>query len=190
MGAGIIIIFVLFMVAMAIYATLYNGLVHAKQKVKEAWSGMDVQLKRRYDLIPSLVKTVKGYAEHEKSVLENVTKARAEAINVPAGKIGAQAGAENMLSSALKSIFAVAENYPNLKASANFLNLQTQLEETEDQISASRRIYNGNVTSMNTKVQSFPSNIVAGVHHFTESEFFELDAKEKLKVQEAPKIEF
>lgn len=190
MAAGLIIAIVLLFVIGGAYIALFNGLVHAKQKVKEAWSGIDVQLKRRYDLIPNLVKTVKGYAAHEKSVLENVTKARAEAINVPAGKVQAQAGAENMLSSALKSIFAVAENYPDLKASQNFLNLQNQLEETEDQISASRRIYNGNVTSLNTKIQSFPSNIVAGIHHYTEAEFFELSEDEKKKAQKTPEVSF
>ena len=185
-----IIVLVVLIAIGAPYAIIYNGLVHAKQKVKEAWSGIDVQLKRRYDLIPNLVKTVQGYAQHERGLLEAVTKARAEAIKVPDGKVGAQAGAENMLTSALRSVFAVAENYPNLKASDNFIKLQQQLAETEDQISASRRIYNGNVTNMNTKTKSFPSNIVANIHHFEQEEFFELDAAEKEAVKETPKVEF
>lgn len=189
MAVLIPIVFILIALGVA-YAVIFNGLVHARQKVKEGWSGIDVQLKRRYDLIPNLVKTVKGYADHEKQLLENVTKARAEAIGVPDGKIANQAGAENLLTGALRSVFAVAENYPDLKADQNFRNLQDQLGETEDQISAARRIYNGNVTVLNTKVQSFPSNIVANAHHFELSEFFEMDEAEKAKAEKAPDINF
>ncbi len=173
-----------------VYAVLYNSLIHSRQKAQEAWSGIDVQLKRRYDLIPNLVKTVKGYAEHEKGVLEEVTNARAKAIEIPEGKVAQQAGAENFLTSALRSVFAVAENYPDLKANQNFLNLQNQLAETEDQISAARRIYNGNVTVLNTKVQSFPSNIVANAHHFELSEFFELESQEREEAQKTPEVNF
>ena len=170
------------------YITAYNALVQLNQKVKEAWSGIDVQLKRRYDLIPNLINTVKGYASHESGTLEKVTKARAEAIAVPDGKIAQQAEAENALSGTLKSIFALSENYPDLKANQNFLQLQTELSETEDQIASSRRIYNGNVSIFNTKVQSFPSNIVAGVHNFAIKEFFETEDKEAIKV--APVVQF
>lgn len=172
------------------YSGLYNGLIQTRQKVKEAWSGIDVQLKRRYDLIPNLINTVKGYAKHEQEVLENVTKARSAAINVPEGKIADQAQAENMLSGTLKSIFALAENYPELKANENFLKLQSDLTETEDQIAASRRIYNANVTEMNVKVQSFPSNIIAGMHGFQSEEFFELDEGEKEAAKKAPEVNF
>ncbi len=189
MSIGIILIGLLVVIGGA-YASIFNGLVHARQKVKEAWSGIDVQLKRRYDLIPNLINTVKGYAAHEKSTLEEVTKARTAAMGVPDGKIAKQAQAENMLSGTLKSIFALSENYPDLKADKSFLELQAQLAETEDQIAASRRIYNGNVTVMNTKVQSFPSNFIAGMHGFTESEFFELDEAEKEAVKKVPEVKF
>lgn len=173
-----------------IYAGIYNGLVRARQKVREAWSGIDVQLKRRYELIPNLINTVKGYATHEKDLLEKVTQARADAIQVPEGKVADHAKAENMLTGALRSVFAVAENYPDLKANQNFLDLQSQLSETEDQIAASRRIYNGNVTVYNTKIESVPSNVVASIHHFLKSEFFELDEAEKAAVQKAPEVKF
>lgn len=185
-----LILVALVVVGGAVYAGIFNGLVAARQKVKEAWSGIDVQLKRRYDLIPNLINTVKGYAAHESKTLENVTAARAAAIAVPDGKIAEQSKAENMLSGTLKSLFAVSENYPDLKANENFLSLQNQLAETEDQIASSRRIYNGNVTVLNTKIESFPSNIVAGVHHFEISEFFELDESEKEAVKKAPEVKF
>ncbi|MCK5461188.1 LemA family protein [Candidatus Gracilibacteria bacterium] len=172
------------------YATAFNKLIHARQKVKEAWSGIDVQLKRRYDLIPKLVETVKGYATHEQNTLTKVIAARTAAMDVPEGNIATQAKAENMLSSTLKSIFALSENYPDLKANQNFIQLQEQLVETEDQISASRRIYNGNVTILNTKVQGFPSNFVANLHKFNEEEFFELDENTRESLQEAPKVTF
>lgn len=172
------------------YAVLFNGLVKARQKVKEAWSGIDVQLKRRYDLIPKLVNTVKGYAKHEQETLNQVIAARTAAIQVPDGQTASQAQAENALSSTLKSIFALSESYPDLKANQNFLELQSQLEETEDQIAASRRIYNGNVTIMNTKVQSVPSNIVAGIHNFKEEAFFEIDEANRAEVEKAPEVKF
>lgn len=172
------------------YVFLFNGLVKSRQKVKEAWSGIDVQLKRRYDLIPKLVNTVKGYAKHEQETLNQVIAARTAAIQVPDGQTATQAQAENALSSTLKSIFALSENYPDLKANQNFLELQNQLEETEDQISASRRIYNGNVTIMNIKVQSFPSNVIAGIHKFLEEAFFEIDEVQRAEVEKAPEVNF
>ena len=172
------------------YVVLYNGLVAAKQKVKEAWSGIDVQLKRRYDLIPNLINTVKGYATHEQDTLNQVTEARTKAMAVPEGHTAEQAQAENYLSSTLKSIFALAESYPDLKANENFLALQTQLTETEDQIASARRIYNNNVTAYNIKVHSFPSNIIAKNHGFAEEEFFEVDPAEQEAIQQTPKVEF
>lgn len=181
---GVIVIFIL------MYVLMYNGLVKARQIVHEAWSGIDVQLKRRYDLIPQLVNTVKGYAQHEKTLLENVTKARTAAMAVGGDHVGQKAQAENMLSGTLKSIFALAENYPDLKANQNFLHLQSQVSETEDQIAAARRIFNGNVTALNTKIESFPSNVVAKMHGFHKEEFFELDEKEKVEVQKRPEISF
>lgn len=155
-------------------ALSYNGLVRLRQRVREAWSDIDVQLKRRYDLIPNLVETVKGYATHEKEAFENVTKARAEAL---AGGSNAheRAEKENMLSGALKSIFAIAEAYPELKANQNFLSLQTELSDTENKIQAARRFYNGNVMEINTRVESFPSNIVASLFGFSKEAFFDLD---------------
>lgn len=155
-------------------ALSYNGLVRLRQRVREAWSDIDVQLKRRYDLIPNLVETVKGYATHEKEAFENVTKARAEAL---AGGANAheRAEKENMLSGALKSIFAIAEAYPELKANQNFLSLQTELSDTENKIQAARRFYNGNVMEINTRVESFPSNIVASLFGFSKEAFFDLD---------------
>lgn len=181
---GILVLFII------IYAGIYNGLVRARLKVKEAWSGIDVQLKRRYELVPNLVNTVKGYATHEKELLEKVTAARASALQVPAGHVADQSQAENTLTGALKSVFAIAENYPDLKANQNFLSLQSQLAETEDQIAASRRIYNGNVTNLNGTVESFPSNLIAGMHNFTKEEFFELDEEEKKVVRKAVEVKF
>ncbi len=187
---GIVIFAIVAVFGGLAYVGIYNGFISARQKVQEAWSGIDIQLKRRYDLIPNLINTVKGYAEHEKTVLENVTAARAAAIAVPDGKIQDQSKAENFLSGTLKSLFAISENYPDLKANQNFLELQNQLAETEDQIASSRRIYNGNVMIWNTKVESFPSNIVANLHHFEKSEFFELDENEKETAKKVPEVQF
>lgn len=165
----------------------YNGFVTRIQRAKEAWADIDVQLKRRYDLIPNLVETVKGYATHERSTLDSVTEARTRAMN--AGASPAQkAEAENMLSGALKSLFAVSEAYPDLKANQNFLSLQNELSDTENKIQAARRFYNGNVRDLNTAMQSFPGNLIANYFHFEKREFFELGeadaaAKEPVKVQ-------
>lgn len=164
---------------------IYNGLVRLRNRTDEAWSDIDVQLKRRYDLIPNLVETVKGYAKHERELFEKVTAARTAAIN--AGGVQAKAKAENALSGTLKSIFAVAENYPDLKATENFQKLQDELTDTENKIMAARRFYNGNVRDLNTKIQTFPDNLIAGPLGFKQHEFFELDegetaAKEPVKV--------
>lgn len=155
----------------------YNGLVTLKNRAKEAWSDIDVQLKRRYDLIPNLVETVKGYAVHERELFEKVTKARTAAMG--AQSMHAKAEAENMISGTLKSLFAVAENYPDLKASTNFLELQRELTDTEDKIQAARRFYNTNVRDLNIKIESFPANIIANSLGFKAMELFEAVAGEK-----------
>lgn len=151
----------------------YNRLITLRNRVKEAWSDIDVQLKRRYDLIPNLVSTVQGYASHEKTVFENVTKARTQAMG--AGTIEEHSKAENFLSSTLKSLFAVSENYPDLKASTNFLELQRELSDTENKIQASRRFYNGNVRDMNIAVESFPANMISGTFGFKKEDFFNIE---------------
>lgn len=162
---------------------LYNGLVTAKTRVDESWSGIDVQLKRRTDLIPNLVEVVKGYAAHEKSVFENVTKARSALMS--ATSPAAAAEANNQLTVALKSLFAVAENYPDLKASQNFLDLQQQLGDTEDKIAYARQFYNTNVLDYNVKIKVFPNVLLAGPLGFREAEFFKAaeDEKEAVKVK-------
>ena len=152
----------------------FNGLISFRNRAKEAWADIDVQLKRRYDLIPNIVNTVKGYATHEATAFENVTKARSQAMG--AGNIADKGAAENMLAGALKSIFAIAEAYPELKANQNFLALQNELSDTENKIQAARRFYNANVRDLNTKVETFPSNIIAKGFGFSEMEFFQLEA--------------
>lgn len=151
----------------------YNGLVTLKIRVDEAWSDITIQLKRRLDLIPNLINSVKGYAAHESGVFQAVTEARANALNAQGVKETAEA--ENMFEGALKSLFAVAEAYPDLKANENFLQLQQELVDTEDKIQASRRFYNGGVRDLNTKIQVFPNNIFAGMLGFTQREFFEVE---------------
>jgi len=178
----IILIVLALAVVWVIFA--YNGFVRLVTRAKEAWADIDVQLKRRYDLIPNLVETVKGYAKHESSAFENVTKARAAAMG--AQSVAEHGKAENMLTGALKSLFAVAEAYPDLKANTNFLELQRELSDTENKIQAARRFYNGNVRDLNIKIDSFPSNIIASIFHFVKMEFFELEggseAREPVKV--------
>ncbi len=164
---------------------IYNRLVTLRNRVKEAWSDIEVQLKRRYNLIPNLVETVKGYASHEKEVFEKVTQARTKAIG--AQNLKEKAVAENMLSSTLKSLFAVAENYPQLRSSENFQKLQEELTDTEDKIQAARRFYNGNVRDFNIKIESFPSNIIAKIFNFKKVEFFEI--KEEAE-KDVPKLKF
>lgn len=166
---GLIVLWVIF---------AFNGLVSLRNRTKEAWSDIEVQLKRRYDLIPNLVNTVKGYATHESSAFENVTKARSAAMGLPAqtgaGSLADKAGAENMLTGALKSVFAISEAYPELKANQNFLALQSELSDTENKIQAARRFYNGNVRDLNIKIESFPVNIIAGMFNFSKMELFDL----------------
>jgi len=162
----------------------YNRLITLRNRTKEAWSDIDVQLKRRYNLIPNLVETVKGYATHEREVLENVTKARNQAM--AAESIEDKGKAENFLSSTLKSLFAVSENYPDLKASQNFLELQRELRDTEDKIQASRRFYNTNVRDLNIKIETFPSNVIAQKFNFKKMKFFEIEeteARDPVKVK-------
>ena len=150
---------------------VFNGLVVLKNRAKEAWADIDVQLKRRYDLIPNLVETVKGYATHERELFEKVTLARAAAMGAQGAE--AKAGAENALSDTLKSLFAVSENYPELKASTNFLELQRELTDTEDKIQAARRFYNTNVRDLSIKIESFPANMIAGSFGFKQMELFQ-----------------
>ncbi len=175
---GLIVLFALYVVV------VYNGLVVLRTRINEAFSGIDVQLKRRTDLIPNLLETVKGYAKHEKEVFENVTKARSALLK--AETLGDKAKANNMLSTALKSLFAVAEAYPQLQASSNFQELQRQLEDTEDKIAYARQFYNGNVMEYNTRVNTFPSNVIANTFGFKENEFFHTEESEKTNV----KVEF
>lgn len=155
----------------------YNGFVRLVNRTNEAWSDIDVQLKRRYDLIPNLINTVKGYAAHESGLFQKVTEARSRAMQ--AGTAAEHGAAENMLTDTLKSLFAVAENYPDLKANENFLELQRELSDTENKIQASRRFYNGNVMELNTKIETFPSNLIANMFNFSKREFFEADAAQK-----------
>jgi LemA protein len=169
-----LIVAVVILVVVLLWAVLtYNGLISRRNRTDEAWSGIDVQLKRRHDLIPNLVQTVKGYAAHEANVLESVIKARSAAMGAT-GPHEAQE-AENLLTGSLRQMFALGEAYPDLKANTNFQELQIQLADTEDKIQAARRIYNGNVRDYNTKIQSVPSNIIAGMAHFTIREFFEIE---------------
>lgn len=170
------IVIVLILVAIG----MYNGLIRGKNRVDEAWSDIDVQAKRRYDLIPNLVSTVKGYAAHEQGTLEKVIEARNSAMAAQkSGNLEEQQAAENTLSGTLKSIFALSENYPDLKANQNFLELQRELSDTENKMQAARRFYNGNVRDFNTSLQTFPTNIFANMLGFTVYKFFEIDNNEE-----------
>jgi LemA protein len=173
---AILVILIIFLAVIFLGIAIYNKLIRLKNTVKSSWSDIDVQLKKRYDLVPNLVETVKGYASHEKTVFQNVTTARAAAMqaSAPADK----AKAENMLGETLKSLFAVAEAYPELKANTNFLQLQSQLKDLEDNIEYARRYYNAVVRDFNILIESFPSNIVASSFGFKQEEFFELEAPE------------
>lgn len=171
-----------------ILAAMYNGLVRANVRVDEAWSDITVQLKRRADLIPNLINTVKGYATHEKSVFEDVTKARAETLSAQGPAEAAKA--ENGFQAAMKSLFAVAEAYPDLKASDNFKELQAELVDTEDKIQASRRFYNGSARDLNTKIKVFPTNIFAGMLGFKPREFFEVDEAEAAAISQPTEVKF
>lgn len=184
----LIYILLAIVVVLAIFVIgIYNGLIRLRTRAEEAWSDIDVQLKRRYDLIPNLIETVKGYMTHERETLEAVTNARTQAMG--AGSVEEQAGAENMLTGALKSLFAVSENYPDLKANENFLELQRELTDTENKIQASRRFYNTNVRDLNIKIEVVPSNIVAGMFNFEKREFFELSEDEQ-EAKDPVKVDF
>ncbi len=185
-GIGTILLILLVLVAGYAIVT-YNGLVRARQLVREAWSGIDVQLKRRADLIPNLIETVKGYAAHERGTFEDVTELRARAQSLPAGDVAGRAQVEGMLSQALGRLLAVAEAYPDLKANQNFMQLQTTLETLEGEIQMSRRYYNGAARDLNIKVESFPSNLVAGAFGFEKAEYFEIENPEDRVV---PKVSF
>ena len=175
---GIVVVLLLYIIL------TYNGLVTLRNRVKEAWSDIDVQLKRRYDLIPNLVEVVKGYASHEKETLERVITARNVAMSANGAKEKGEA--ENVLSGALKNLFALSENYPDLKASTNFLELQKELTDTENKIQAARRFYNGNVKDFNTKIETFPANIIANMFNFKANDFFSIADEEK----ENPQVKF
>ena len=186
----IVIILLLVLVALVFVVLLwiagaYNGLVRLRNQLENAWAQIDVQLKRRHDLIPNLVETVKGYAKHERETFEKVTQARNMAVS--AKTVGERAQAENVLTGALKSLFAVAEAYPELKANQNFLALQEELTSPENKISFSRQFYNDTVMTFNTRIEVFPTNFIAGMFHFTRQDFFEVKAPEE---REAPKVQF
>lgn len=174
---GIVLLLVILVIG------IYNGLIQLKNKVDEAWADIETQLKRRYDLIPNIVETVKGYATHEKGTLEEVTKARTMAMG--AGTMEDKAKAENALSGTLKSLFALSENYPDLKANQNFMDLQQTLKQVEDQLQLSRRYYNATVRDFNVKIEVFPNNVFAGMFNFTKRSFFEVGSeteRENVKV--------
>jgi LemA protein len=181
---AVIVIVVVVVLLLLVFWLGYNGLVKRRNQVDNAWSQIDVQLKRRHDLIPNLVETVKGYAAHERGTFEAVTAARANAIN--AQTPGEQAQAENVLSGALKSLFAVAEAYPDLKANQNFLNLQEELTSAEDRVAYARQYYNDSVLSYNTQIQKFPTNLLAGMFHFERREFFDAAPEDT----ETPQVQF
>jgi len=184
-----VILGLVILVVFWLWAT-YNGLVKGKLRADEALSDITVQMKRRLDLIPNVVEAVKGYAKHEKGVFEDVTKARTEAMKAPAGDLSAQAKADDQLTGALKSLFAVSEAYPDLKANENFLQLQQELVDTEDKIQASRRFYNGNVRDFNIKLQVFPTNMIANSLGFKPYTFFDVDANEKAAAEKPVDIKF
>jgi len=173
---GIVVVLVFYLIG------VYNGIIRYKNMVLNAWSGIDVQLKRRADLIPNLVETVKSYVKHEKELLESLTKARTSLLQA-GGNTKDAAAANDQLSGALKSLFMVAENYPDLKSNQNFLKMQEELSETEDQVAASRRIYNENVNYFNTRIQIFPNVLIAGMLRFDPFEFFEAEEKDRENVQ-------
>lgn len=182
-----IILAVIVVIALFFWAT-YNGLITLRVRVDEAWSDINVQLKRRLDLIPNLIETVKGYAAHESGVFTAVTEARANVINAKGVK--ETAAADNQFEGALKSLFAVSEAYPDLKANQNFRDLQAELVDTEDKIQASRRFYNSGVRDLNTKIQTFPHNVVAGMFKFTNREFFDVDDTERDAANKPPEVKF
>jgi len=182
----LVVILVAIVILLTLYGvSVYNSLIKLRNMVRNAWSDIDVQLKKRHDLIPNLVETVKGYAAHEKTVLENVTKARSMAAQAKGPEESAQA--ENMLTQALRQLFAVVENYPDLKANQNFLALQEELRNVENQIQEARRYYNAVVRDYNIRTESFPSNIIASIFNFKKEEFFEIEEPEE---REVPRVQF
>lgn len=188
MVAGIIIA-VIVVILVIIFGAMYNGLVRLNQRANEAWSDITVQLKRRADLIPNLVNTVKGYASHEKTVFEDVTAARANTLNAQSPAQAAKA--ENGFQQTMKSLFAVAEAYPDLKASQNFQELQSELTDTEDKIQASRRFYNGTVRDFNTKIHTLPTSLIAGMAGYkTDKEFFEVDESQLATIEQPVDVKF
>lgn len=188
---GIGTIFLVIIVLLILYCiSLYNGLVRKNIETKNAWSQIDVQLKRRHDLIPNLIETVKGYAGHERQTLEAVTAARNTAMGAAGQGVASQAAAENMLTQTLRSLFALQEAYPDLKANQNFLSLQEELSSTENRIGFARQHYNDSVGTYNTAIQSFPAVLFASSFGFIAREFFELDATEAQAAREVPKVQF
>lgn len=182
---GLIIVLVVVAVVVLFVISMYNSLIQLRNRVKNAWSQIDVQLKRRHDLIPNLIQTVKGYMTHEREIMENITKYRSQAMD--AKSVGEKAQAEGMLSGALGQLRVQVENYPDLKANQNFLSLQEELTSTENKISFSRQAYNDQVLFFNNKIQMFPSNIIAGMFQFKEEEFFEVEDEKERAV---PKVNF
>ena len=181
---GLIVLFVLWIVM------IYNGLVALRQRVNQAFSDIDVQTKQRHDLIPNLVETVKGYATHERGTLEAVVQARNAAVTAQAGGVAAQAAAENVLSGALRQLFALSEAYPDLKANQNFQQLQTELSDIENKIAAARRFFNNAVQEYNTGIQQFPAVLMAGALGFTQKEFFDVGVDERKVLEQAPQVKF
>jgi LemA protein len=181
---GLIVLFVLWIIM------IYNGLVALRQRVNQAFSDIDVQTKQRHDLIPNLVETVKGYAAHERGTLEAVVQARNAAVTAQAGGVAAQAAAENVLSGALRQLFALSEAYPDLKANQNFQQLQTELSDIENKIAAARRFFNNAVQEYNTGIQQFPAVLMAGALGFTQKEFFDVGVDERKVLEQAPQVTF
>lgn len=184
---GLWIFIAIVVLAVVFFVAQYNGLVGLRNQAKNAWAQIDVQLKRRHDLIPNLVETAKGYMHHERETLESVTRARTQAVNISGGSVAEQAQAENALSKTLRSLFAVSENYPDLKANQNFLALQEELTSTENKIGFARQFYNDAVMKLNNKIEMFPSNIVAGMFNFEKAESFEV---ENATEREVPQVSF
>ena len=181
---GLIVLFVLWIIM------IYNGLVALRQRVNQAFSDIDVQTKQRHDLIPNLVETVKGYAAHERGTLEAVVQARNAAVTAQAGGVAAQAAAENVLSGALRQLFALSEAYPDLKANQNFQQLQAELSDIENKIAAARRFFNNAVQEYNTGIQQFPAVLMAGALGFTQKEFFDVGVDERKVLEQAPQVKF
>jgi LemA protein len=181
---GLIVLFVLWIIM------IYNGLVALRQRVNQAFSDIDVQTKQRHDLIPNLVETVKGYASHERGTLEAVVQARNAAVTAQAGGVAAQAAAENVLSGALRQLFALSEAYPDLKANQNFQQLQAELSDIENKIAAARRFFNNAVQEYNTGIQQFPAVLMAGALGFTQKEFFDVGVDERKVLEQAPQVKF